>query len=129
MSEEMSWFQQHLAVIVTAIAGFLGVIATGFFSTKAARENMTASVQAALNASALQLTQMQERHLQDCEKRCDALEATVRGLRAHIGALERALRNQGLDIPRAPLTETVFVLDSGETPIAPGFPKELSNGL
>jgi hypothetical protein len=111
------WFQSNGPVLITAVGGLGVAIITGFVTLLAGRGSIAVQVQKVLNESARQLAELQTSHIAACESKCLELEGANRKLVQRIYALENIMRGQGFDIPRQPLTETVFVLDSRSDPI------------
>lgn len=99
-------------LVIVALLGVIGTVSAAIIAFFGGRGASIASVQNALNASFKDLVNgLQEERKVD-RLRMLQIEAQCRGLAQHIESLERILREHNIDVPRRPLTETVFVLDS-----------------
>lgn len=94
-------------VVTAAITGMIA-----FFGGKG---SAAAQMQNSLNEGFRALsTAMQAEH-NECLARVKKLESELAGLRQHVASLEGILRDNGIQVPRAPLVAPIFILDSDGT--------------
>ncbi len=97
-------------VVISALIGGVATVLGSILAYSAGKGTSIAAIQNSLNASFEKLVQeLQEERKRDRQRLLD-LEAQCNGLSQHIESLEGILRRHGIEIPRRPLVQPVFML-------------------